>query len=58
LHGTFGGDVRLFGWNVFGLWPEDFMWQLGGSMDVAPRYFSWGVSIAGWYPRHARGERL
>jgi hypothetical protein len=58
LHGTLGGDVRLFGWNVFGLWPDDFMWQLGGSMDVAPRYFSWGVSVAGWYPRHARGEKL
>jgi len=58
LHGTLGGDVRLFGWNVFGLWPDDFMWQLGGSLDVAPRYFSWGVSLAGWYPRHARGEPL
>jgi hypothetical protein len=57
-HATFGGDVRLFSWNVFGLWPDDFMWQLGGSMDLAPRYFSWGVSIAGWYPRHARGEPL
>ncbi|MEO8178991.1 MAG: hypothetical protein ABI895_09180 [Deltaproteobacteria bacterium] len=58
VHGTFGGDVRLFGWNVFGLWPDDFMWQIGGSLDVAPRYLSWGVSLAGWYPRQARGERL
>jgi hypothetical protein len=58
LHGTVGADVRLFGWNVFGLWPDDFMWQLGGNLDIAPRYFSWGVSIAGWYPRHRRGEPL
>ena len=58
VHGTLGGDVRLFGWDVFGLWPDDYMWQLGGSVDVAPRYFSWGVSLGGWYPRHARGEQL
>jgi hypothetical protein len=58
LHGTFGGDVRLFRWNVFGLWPDDYMWQLGGSLDLAPRYLSWGVTFAGWYPRHARGEKL
>ena len=58
VHGTLGGDVRLFGWDVFGLWPDDYMWQLGSSVDVAPRYFSWGVSLGGWYPRHARGEQL
>ncbi len=58
VHATLGGDVRLFGWNVFGLWPDDYVWQLGGSLDVAPRYFSWGVSLGGWYPRHARGESL
>ncbi|MEY2933584.1 MAG: hypothetical protein RL033_4333 [Pseudomonadota bacterium] len=58
LHGTAGGTMRLFGWNVFGLWPDDFMWQVGGSIDVAPRYFSWTASIGGWYPRHPRGEPL
>lgn len=56
LHGTFGMDLRLFRWNVFGLWPDDFMWQLGGSVDVAHRYLTWGVSVAGWYPRHHRSE--
>ncbi|HWO11963.1 MAG TPA: hypothetical protein VNN80_20860 [Polyangiaceae bacterium] len=55
-HVTLGMDLRLFRWNVLGLWPDDFMWQVGGSMDIAERYLAWGVSIAGWYPRHHRSE--
>lgn len=58
LHGTAGADLRLFRWNVFGLWPDDFVWYLRGSLDAAPRYFSYGISIGGWYPRHGRGEPL
>lgn len=58
LHGTAGADVRLFRWNVFGLWPDDFVWHLRASMDSAPRYFSYGISIGGWYPRQRRGEAL
>ncbi len=55
-HATLGMDLRLFRWNVFGLWPDDFMWQVGGSVDVSQRYLTWGLSIAGWYPRHHRTE--
>jgi hypothetical protein len=55
-HVTLGGDLRLLRWNVFGLWPDDFMWQVGASMDIARRYLAWGISIAGWYPRHHRTE--
>jgi hypothetical protein len=55
-HATAGLDLRLFRWNVFGLWPDDFMWQIGGSVDIARRYLTWGVSVAGWYPRHHRSE--
>jgi hypothetical protein len=29
---------------------------VGGSVDVARRYLTWGVSIGGWYPRHHRSE--
>jgi hypothetical protein len=58
LHGTLGADVRLFRWNVFGLWPDDFMWQLGGSIDLAERYLTWGVSLSGWYPRRLRSESV
>lgn len=56
LHATLGMTLRLFRWSVFGLWPEDYMWQIGGSVDVARSYLTWGVSLAGWYPRHHRSE--
>jgi hypothetical protein len=56
MHTTAGLDLRLFRWNVFGLWPDDFMWQIGGSVDFARRYLTWGISVAGWYPRHHRSE--
>jgi hypothetical protein len=56
-HTTFGMDLRLLRWSVFGLWPDDFMWQIGGSLDVSRRYLTWGVSLGGWYPRHHRSEK-
>ena len=56
VHATLGMDLRLFRWDVFGLWPDDFMWQIGGSVDVSRRYLTWGISLAGWYPRHHRSE--
>ncbi len=49
LHGTVGGDVRLGGWNVFGAWPEKYVWRLRGALDVARGYVGWGVAIGGWY---------
>lgn len=55
-HATLGMDLRLVRWSVFGLWPDDFMWQVGGSVDVSRRYLTWGLSIGGWYPRHHRSE--
>ena len=53
VHGTAGLDLRLIRWSVFGIGPEDYLWRLALSADVAERYFTWGVSIGGWYPRHA-----
>ena len=52
LHGTLGLDVRLALWSVFGLWPDDYVWRLGLGMDAARNYFTWGLTIGGWYPRH------
>jgi hypothetical protein len=52
-HATLGGNVRLFEWSVFGLWPDDFVWSLGANLDAASRYFTWGFAISGWYPRGA-----
>jgi hypothetical protein len=51
MHGTFGLDLRLLKWNVFGLWPDDYVWRIGLGGDASRRYFSWGVTIGGWYPR-------
>ncbi|MEI9935748.1 MAG: hypothetical protein WDO69_00855 [Pseudomonadota bacterium] len=50
-HATAGLDIKLAVWNVFGLWPDDYMWRLGLGADVARRYSTWGLTIAGWYPR-------
>jgi len=50
-HVTAGLDIKLAVWNVFGLWPDDYMWRLGLGADVAHRYSTWGLTIAGWYPR-------
>jgi hypothetical protein len=51
-HYTGGFDIRLGRWDVFGLWPADYQWRLAVGADVARDYFTLGVTIAGWYPRH------
>jgi len=58
MHATAGLDVKLAVWNVFGLWPDNYMWRLGLGADVARRYSTWGVTIAGWYPRHTDRDKL
>ena len=50
-HVTAGLDLRLAVWNVFGLWPDDYVWRLGLGADIADRYSTWGLTVAGWYPR-------
>src|SRR6266567_2537318 len=47
-HFTFGFDVKLFAWSVFGL-AKDQIWRIGGVMDLAPRYESFGVSLGAWH---------
>ena len=48
VHGTAGLDVRLFTWDLFGA-MEPFSVRLGGMVDVAVRYFNWGVGIGLWH---------
>jgi hypothetical protein len=57
-HFTAGLDLKLLVWNVFGFWPDDYMWRLGLGVDNAPRYYTFGVTIAGWYPRHSKPETV
>lgn len=56
VHVTAGLDVKLLVWNVFGLWPDNYMWRLGLGGDAARDYYTWGLTIAGWYPRHENPE--
>lgn len=49
IHGTFGLDIKLFKWNVFGLWPDDYRWQLTGAVDFARDYGAFSLGIGGWY---------
>jgi hypothetical protein len=55
-HATFGADIRTVNFDVFGVWPADYIWGLGTFADIAPRYVTWGVSLIGWYPRHRKSE--
>lgn len=52
MHATGGLDLKLLVWNVLGLWPDNYMWRLGLGFDGARDYYTWGLTIAGWYPRH------
>jgi hypothetical protein len=47
-HFTFGGDAKLFPWNMFGITPGQ-VWRITGVLDVAPRYIDWGFSIGAWH---------
>jgi hypothetical protein len=51
VHATAGIDIKLFRWNVFGAWPDNYMWRIGLSGDASTRYYTFGLSVGGWYPR-------
>jgi hypothetical protein len=48
-HVTFGGQARLVPWDVFGTFPENNWWWLGGSLDVARDYLGWGLALGVWH---------
>jgi hypothetical protein len=47
-HFTFGGDVRLFPFNAWGL-VKEMMWRVSFFLDVAPRYTNGGIGIGAWH---------
>ncbi|MGH7271768.1 MAG: hypothetical protein ACREJ3_15155, partial [Polyangiaceae bacterium] len=47
-HFTFGGDVRLFPVDFWGLLPEA-NWKLALVVDLAPRYTNYGIGIGNWH---------
>ena len=48
-HATFGADVYLFRWTVFGLFEDGTAWRATVAFDLAPRYQSYGLSIGNWH---------
>jgi hypothetical protein len=44
-HFTFGFDVKLLPWVLFGL-AKDQVWRIGGVTDLAPRYQSFAFRLA------------
>lgn len=49
LHGTAGVQVKLFKWDVFGLFPETSEWRISLAADVARQYFGWGAGVGLWH---------
>jgi len=47
-HFTLGFDVRLFAWDVFGLFP-DHQWRFSTFVDVAERYHNFGFGVGLWH---------
>ena len=47
-HFTFGGDVKLFPFDFWGLLGET-TWKIGFYVDMAPRYSNGGLSISTWH---------
>ncbi len=47
-HFTFGTDVRLFAWDVFGIISER-SWRLSAFVDMSPRYQNFGFGIGPWH---------
>ncbi len=47
-HFTFGGDVRLFAFDFWGLFPNA-RWKLSTVLDIAPRYTNGGLGLSLWH---------
>ena len=48
-HVTGGFDVKVFPWRVFGLFEEGTNWRISGSIDFAPRYSNYSLSVKQWF---------
>ncbi len=47
-HFTFGGDVRLFPLDFWGIFPHA-VWKIAFVIDLAPRYENYGIGIGNWH---------
>jgi hypothetical protein len=48
VHGTFGFEVRLFQWDLFGLAAEDTSWRLTAAADYARDYYGYSLAVGVW----------
>jgi hypothetical protein len=48
LHGTFGFDVKVLPWTIFGLFEPRTWWAFGAFADVAEGYYATGLRIGMW----------
>jgi hypothetical protein len=49
IHGTFGFDVKLFRWDVFGLIGDFDSWLASAAVDGARDYLSTSFSVGFWH---------
>lgn len=49
LHGTFGCDVKLFRWSVFGMIDEFNALMASAAVDAAKNYLNTSVSLGFWH---------
>jgi hypothetical protein len=49
VHATFGGDIKLFHWDVFGLIREFDGWTFSTAVDGAKNYLNTSFSIVFWH---------
>lgn len=47
-HFTFGGDLRIFSWDLFGLVPYTTL-RVSAFLDLAPRYENFGFGLGVWH---------
>lgn len=47
-HFTFGGDVKLFPLDFWGIFPNA-VWKIDFVIDLAPRYENYGIGIGNWH---------
>jgi hypothetical protein len=48
-HLTVGIDVRLFHWDVFGIFEADHEWRASAFLDLAERYQNFGIGVGTWH---------
>jgi len=49
VHGTFGFDLKLFHWNVFGALDEFDGWSVSTAVDAAKNYLNTTFSLLFWH---------